>query len=68
MIVRFDFHGGGFVLDGACSSSALAVATAASQLAAHDVDLALAGIHTQTQRTPHIHTHDRICTNAFIEN
>lgn len=39
----FDLKGGGFTIDGACSSSLLAVANACSSLAAGDVDLALAG-------------------------
>ena len=39
----FDLHGGGYTVDGACSSSMLAVCNAASQLAAGDLDLALAG-------------------------
>lgn len=39
----FDLHGGGYTVDGACSSSLLAVRTAASHLASHDADLALAG-------------------------
>ena len=40
---HFDLHGGGYTLDGACSSSLLAVANACSQLAAGDLDAALAG-------------------------
>ncbi len=39
----FDFHGGGYTVDGACSSSLLAVCTAADRLVAGDLDLALAG-------------------------
>jgi enediyne polyketide synthase len=39
----FDLHGGGYTLDGACSSSLLAVANACSALAAGDLDAALAG-------------------------
>lgn len=39
----FDLDGGGYVVDGACSSSLLAVCTAASQLVNGDIDLALAG-------------------------
>ncbi|WP_083964053.1 type I polyketide synthase [Shimazuella kribbensis] len=39
----FDFHGGGYVVDGACSSSLLAVATAADKLVNGDLDLAIAG-------------------------
>lgn len=38
-----DFNGGGYVVDGACSSSLIAVATAATALANNDLDLALAG-------------------------
>jgi enediyne polyketide synthase len=40
---HFDLHGGGYTLDGACSSSLLAVANACSALAAGDLDVALAG-------------------------
>lgn len=39
----FDFHGGGYTVDGACSSSLIAVATAATALNNGDLDLALAG-------------------------
>jgi enediyne polyketide synthase len=39
----FDFRGGGFTVDGACSSSLLAVANAAKALADGDLDVALAG-------------------------
>ncbi|MBV9445838.1 MAG: SDR family NAD(P)-dependent oxidoreductase [Streptosporangiaceae bacterium] len=39
----FDLHGGGYTVDGACSSSLLAVATACSQLADHGIDVAIAG-------------------------
>jgi enediyne polyketide synthase len=39
----FNFHGGGYTVDGACSSSLLAVATAATGLAKGDFNLALAG-------------------------
>ncbi len=39
----FDFHGGAFVIDGACASSLATVVTAANMLASHDLDLALAG-------------------------
>ena len=39
----FDLHGGAYVVDGACSSSLLAVCTAATQLANYDLDVALAG-------------------------
>lgn len=38
-----NFHGGGYTVDGACSSSLIAVATACTQLANGDLDLALAG-------------------------
>ena len=38
-----NFHGGGYTVDGACSSSLIAVATAATALANGDLDLALAG-------------------------
>jgi enediyne polyketide synthase len=38
-----DFHGGGYTLDGACSSSLIAIATAAAALENRDLDLALAG-------------------------
>ena len=40
---HFDLHGGGYTLDGACASSLLAVANACSELAAGDLDVALAG-------------------------
>jgi enediyne polyketide synthase len=39
----FDFHGGGYTVDGACSSSLLAVCTAADYLASGVLDVALAG-------------------------
>ncbi|GCE15780.1 type I polyketide synthase [Tengunoibacter tsumagoiensis] len=39
----FDFKGGGYTVDGACSSSLLAVATACNALAQGELDLALAG-------------------------
>ena len=39
----FDLHGGGYTIDGACSSSLLAVCTAANALSSGDLDLALAG-------------------------
>jgi enediyne polyketide synthase len=39
----FDLQGGGYIVDGACASSLLAVATGCGQLAAGDVDVALAG-------------------------
>jgi enediyne polyketide synthase len=39
----FDLKGGGYVVDGACASSLLAVANACSALQASDVDVALAG-------------------------
>jgi enediyne polyketide synthase len=38
-----DFHGGGYVVDGACSSSLLAIITAANSLVNGDMDIALAG-------------------------
>jgi enediyne polyketide synthase len=38
-----DLHGGGYTVDGACSSSLIAVATAASALSNGTLDLALAG-------------------------
>lgn len=40
---HFDLGGGGFTLDGACASSLLAVAQAATALALGDLDVALAG-------------------------
>jgi len=40
---QFDFHGGGYSLDGACASSLLAVANACSALAGGDLDVALVG-------------------------
>jgi enediyne polyketide synthase len=39
----FDLGGGGFTVDGACSSSLLAIAQACSALAAGDLDVALTG-------------------------
>ncbi|MFT4974556.1 MAG: enediyne polyketide synthase [Myxococcota bacterium] len=39
----FDLHGGGYTLDGACSSSLLATASACSSLTAGDLDCALVG-------------------------
>ena len=39
----FNFDGGGYTVDGACSSSLIAVATAATALANGDLDMALAG-------------------------
>lgn len=39
----FDLKGGGFTIDGACSSSLLAVSNACSALISGDVDVALAG-------------------------
>jgi enediyne polyketide synthase len=39
----FDFHGGGYTLDGACASSLIAVANAANSLSSGELDLALAG-------------------------
>lgn len=38
-----DLHGGGYVVDGACASSLLAVITAARALASGELDLVLAG-------------------------
>ena len=38
-----DLHGGGYTVDGACSSSIIATATAATHLVNRDLDLALAG-------------------------
>jgi enediyne polyketide synthase len=40
---HFDLHGGGYIVDGACSSSLLAIVTACSALRDGDVDLVLAG-------------------------
>ncbi|SEP52417.1 SDR family NAD(P)-dependent oxidoreductase [Amycolatopsis saalfeldensis] len=40
---HFDFGGGGYTVDGACSSSLLSVATAAKSLEEGDIDVALAG-------------------------
>ncbi|HSK70384.1 MAG TPA: SDR family NAD(P)-dependent oxidoreductase [Pyrinomonadaceae bacterium] len=39
----FDLKGGGYTIDGACSSSLLAIAHACTSLAVGDVDMALAG-------------------------
>lgn len=39
----FNFDGGGYTVDGACSSSLIAVATACNHLVNGDLDLALAG-------------------------
>lgn len=39
----FNFKGGGYVVDGACSSSLLAIATAANALKNGELDIALAG-------------------------
>jgi enediyne polyketide synthase len=39
----FDLHGGGYTIDGACSSSLLAISSACSALVAGDLDVALAG-------------------------
>jgi enediyne polyketide synthase len=39
----FDLRGGGFAIDGACSSSLLAVSQACTALVMHDLDVALAG-------------------------
>ena len=40
---HYDFAGGGFTVDGACSSSLLAITTAASSLTDGDLDVAVAG-------------------------
>ncbi|MGW4528454.1 type I polyketide synthase [Amycolatopsis sp. NPDC004378] len=40
---HFDFAGGGFTVDGACSSSLLSVVSAANSLAQGDLDVAIAG-------------------------
>ncbi|WP_428962025.1 type I polyketide synthase [Micromonospora fluostatini] len=40
---HFDFKGGGYTVDGACSSSLLSVATACNALAGGDLDAAVAG-------------------------
>jgi enediyne polyketide synthase len=40
---HFDFKGGGYTLDGACSSSLLAIANACSALVAGDIDTAVVG-------------------------
>ncbi|MFD1147844.1 type I polyketide synthase [Saccharothrix hoggarensis] len=40
---HFDLHGGGYTVDGACSSSLLSIVTAAKALVDEDVDVALAG-------------------------
>jgi enediyne polyketide synthase len=40
---HFDLHGGGFTVDGACSSSLLAVAQACTHLLAGDLEVAIAG-------------------------
>ena len=39
----FDFHGGGYIVDGACSSSLLAVCTAARALSNGEMNVAIAG-------------------------
>jgi len=38
-----DFHGGGYIVDGACSSSILSIATAANHLASGEMDVVVAG-------------------------
>ena len=40
---HFDLNGGGYTIDGACSSSLLAIANACSSLVTEDIDVALAG-------------------------
>ncbi len=40
---HYDFRGGGYTVDGACSSSLLAVATASNALASGQLDIAIAG-------------------------
>jgi len=40
---HFDLHGGGFTVDGACSSSLLAVAQACTHLLSGDLEVAIAG-------------------------
>lgn len=40
---HLDLNGGGYTVDGACAASLLAVATACSQVAAGDLDVAVAG-------------------------
>ncbi|HEY7137375.1 MAG TPA: type I polyketide synthase [Acidimicrobiia bacterium] len=40
---HFDLHGGGYIVDGACASSLLAVATGCTALADHDLDVAVVG-------------------------
>jgi len=39
----FNFDGGGYIVDGACSSSLIAIADACTKLTSGDLDLALAG-------------------------
>ncbi len=39
----YDLHGGGYIVDGACASSLIAVSTACSLLVARDLDVVLAG-------------------------
>lgn len=39
----FNFDGGGYVVDGACSSSLISIATACTQLATQELDIVLAG-------------------------
>ena len=38
-----DIHGGGYIVDGACSSSLLAICTAANYLEMHQMDMVIAG-------------------------
>jgi enediyne polyketide synthase len=40
---HFDLQGGAFTVDGACSSSLLAVVTACAKLAGHEIDVAIVG-------------------------
>ncbi|MFD6076295.1 SDR family NAD(P)-dependent oxidoreductase [Streptomyces hydrogenans] len=40
---HFDLHGGGYTVDGACSSSLLSVVTAANALSSGELDVAIAG-------------------------
>jgi enediyne polyketide synthase len=40
---HFDFHGGGYTVDGACAASLLAITTACAQLESRDLDIGIAG-------------------------